>query len=147
MKQLLQVIFFLIIIAGAGFAGVWVGQNTLNNNHKNYNDIHSLLHEKLNITAQQELKIKDIEEKYILLKNSYKEQMRAANLELAEAIKDGDYESENIKIIVQKIHHAMGALQSLSLEHLAQIEKILSKEQSQKLKEMVVTQLKHNAGQ
>ncbi len=154
MKNISQIIFFLVIIAAAGFAGVWIGQSTLmTGKHVNENagnsprDMHSLFHDKLNITAQQEEKFVPIEKEFKRLKALYQGQMKTANMELAQAIKEGGYQSPEIEVIVGKIHQAMGSLQALSLEHLADMQKILSAEQNQKLQEMVVEQLQRNAGE
>ncbi len=150
MKNIPQIAFFLIIIACAGFIGVWIGQNTLMQGQHKYeatSDIHFVLHDKLAITAQQEVQLSSIETEYKRLKGFYQDQMKTANMELAQAIKDGGYQTPEIKAIVQKIHGAMGSLQGLSLEHLADMQKILSLEQNKKLQEMVVEQLRRNAGE
>jgi Spy/CpxP family protein refolding chaperone len=150
MKNIPQIAFFLVIIACAGFAGVWIGQNTLmvrQHPHGNASDMHSILHDQLEITTQQEEQLTPIEKKYKRLKALYQGQMKIANMELAQAIKDGGYQSPEIERIVHKIHRAMGSLQGLSLEHLADMQKILSTEQNKKLQEMVVEQLQRNAGE
>ncbi len=151
MKNIPQIIFFLLTIAGAGFAGVWIGQTAflmpkqVGIVYKNSKGIHALLHEELHISAQQEKDIEEVEKEYNRLKSLYRAQMRAANMELAQAIKEGGYEAPEIDSIVHKIHKAMGDLQSLSLKHLADMQKILTEDQNKKLREMVVEQLQHNA--
>ena len=150
MKNIPQIAVFLLIIACAGFAGVWLGQNTLmlrRHEHENAHDMHTMLHDQLSITAQQEKQLAETEKKYKRLKSLYQAQMKTANLELAQAIKDGGYQSPEIELIVDKIHSAMGSLQALSLEHLADMRKVLNKEQNKKLQEMVVEQLRRNAGE
>ncbi len=150
MKNIPHIAFFLVIVACAGFAGVWIGQNTLmvrQHPHGNTGDMHSILHDQLEITTQQEEQLTPIEKEFKRLKALYQGQMKTANMELAQAIKDGGYESPEIETIVHKIHSAMGSLQSLSLEHLADMHKTLSAEQNKKLQEMVVEQLQRNAGE
>lgn len=148
MKNIIQIAFFLTIIACAGFVGVWVGQNTLimrDHGHDNAGDMHFILHDRLGVTTLQEEQLAGIEKEYKHLKTLYEGQMRTANLELAQAITEGGYQSPEIEVIVHKIHGAMGSLQALSIEHLADMQKILSAEQNQKLQEMVVEQLQRNA--
>lgn len=150
MKNIPQIIFFLIIIACAGFSGVWIGQNTLmvrQHAHENAGDMHSVFHDKLSVTVQQEEQLAEIEKEHNRLKALYQGEMKTANLELAQAIKEGGYKSPEIEVIVHKIHGAMGSLQALSLEHLADMQKILSEKQNKKLQEMVVEQLQRNAGE
>lgn len=49
--------------------------------------------------------------------------------------------------MVDKIHETMGGLQKLTLQHLADMQGILSEDQNEKLEEKVVEQLYRNAGQ
>ncbi len=150
MKNIPQIVFFLIIIASAGFIGVWLGQSAFmpkSHNVQNAGDMHSLFHDKLNVTTQQEQKFNDIEKEFKQLKALYQGQMKTANMELAQAIKDGGYQSPEIEAIVHKIHSAMGSLQALSLKHLADMQEILNPAQNKKLQEMVVEQLQRNAGE
>ncbi len=146
MKNITQIAFFLIIIALAGFAGIWIGQNTLVSND-GVTDLHSIFHDELNVTKQQDEKLSLVEGEYGSMKDLYKGQMRVANLELAQAIKDGGYKSPEIEAIIHKIHVAMGELQNLSLEHLHDMQKILNAEQNKRLQEIVIEQLKQNAGE
>ncbi len=150
MKNIPQIAFFLIVIACAGFAGVWIGQNTLmirQHSHENAGDMHSVFYDQLNVTVEQEEQLSGIEKEFKRLKALYQGQMKMANMELAQAIKEGGYESPEIEAIVHKIHEAMGSLQALSLEHLANMQKILTPTQNEKLQEMVVEQLQRNAGE
>ncbi len=153
MKQLPQMIFFLLIIACAGFSGVWIGQNTLmpkyhgNNHYESSGDLHSLLHKDLQMSVEQEQEISEIEKEFERRRTLYNGQMKTANLELAQAIKESGYKSPDIELIVHKIHKAMGQLQALSLEHLDNMQNLLSEEQNKKLKEMVIEQLYRNAGE
>lgn len=148
MKQLPQIIFFVMVIICVGFCGVWIGQQTtLTSDYGNSGNMHALFHEQLNVSDAQEAKIVDIEKEFERLQILYNGQMKTANLELAQAIKAGGYESPDIEGIVHKIHKAMGSLQALSLTHLADVEEILDPEQNQKLREMVIEQLYRNAGE
>ena len=72
--------------------------------------------------------------------------MKLANLELAEAIKSADYSSSEVQKVVDKIHAAMGKLQKLTLQHLTDMQSVLSDEQNRILEEKVVEQLYRNAG-
>ncbi len=150
MNNISQIAFFLIIIACAGFIGVWVGQSTLTPKapiNESSNDLHDLFHNKLNINKEQERQFTNIEKDFKHLKTLYEGQMKTANLELAQAITEDGYSSDKIETIIHKIHKAMGSLQTLSLKHLADMQKILNKEQNKKLQEMVVEQLRRNAGE
>lgn len=149
MKKLPQIMFFLMAIACAGAVGAWIGQGSISLQHQGEysDDTYALLHGELNITDAQESQIAEIEKEFTRLRTLYEDQMRAANLELAQAIKDGGYRSPNIEPIVHRIHESMGSLQTLSLKHLADIESVLEDEQNTRLREMVIERLQHNAEQ
>lgn len=144
MKQILQIIFFLMILVFVGFCGAWISQSNLSN-HSNSNDMHAFFHDELDITEEQETQLSDIEKEFKRLKTLYEGQMKTANLELAQAIKEGGYNSPEIENIVKQIHKAMGSLQALSLEHLASMEKVLTVEQNKELEDRVIEQLQRNA--
>ncbi|MCS5596990.1 MAG: periplasmic heavy metal sensor [Alphaproteobacteria bacterium] len=151
MKQFWQLLFFLMIVACAAIGGVLIGQNFLGKSshvhHHAAGDMHALFHSDLNLNAQQEKELAVIEKDFSRKKALYEEQMKLANMELAGAIKDGGYSSPQVQQAVDKIHGAMGALQKLTLQHLADMQAILSEEQDQQLEEKVIEQLYRNAGQ
>ena len=146
MKQLPQITFFLIIIASAGFIGSLIGQNAMSPNLASQSiDMHSILHDKLHITSEQNKQIDGIEKEFKRLRTLYETKMKTANLELAQAIKEGGYKSPAIEIIIHKIHSNMGSLQSLTLDHLSKLKEALDNEQRQNLEDIVIEQLERNA--
>ena len=146
-----QLLFFLMTVACAAIGGVLFGQKFLGKSshvhHHAAGDMHALFHRDLNLNAQQEKELAVIEKDFSRKKALYEEQMKLANMELAGAIKDGGYSSPQVQQAVDKIHGAMGALQKLTLQHLADMQAILSEEQDQQLEEKVIEQLYSNAGQ
>lgn len=152
MKQFWQILFFTMIVACAAIGGVLIGQNFLGSrivstHHHAAGDMHALFHHDLNLNAQQDKELTVIEKDFRRQKALLEEQMKLANMELAEAIKNGGYSSPQVQAVVDKIHITMGELQKLTLQHLADMQAILSKDQNEKLEEKVVEQLYRNAGQ
>ncbi len=151
MKQFWQILFFLMIVACAAIGGVLIGQNFLGKSsavHRHAaGDMHALFHHDLNLNAQQDKKLAVIEKDFRRQRALYEEQMKLANMELAEAIKGSGYYSPQVQEAVDKIHGAMGELQKLTLQHLADMQGILSEKQNRQLEEKVVEQLYRNAGQ
>ena len=151
MKQFWQILFFLMIVACAAIGGVLIGQNFLGKSsavhHHAAGDMHALFHHDLNLNAQQDKKLAVIEKDFRRQRALYEEQMKLANMELAEAIKGSGYYSSQVQEAVDKIHGAMGELQKLTLQHLADMQGILSEKQNRQLEEKVVEQLYRNAGQ
>jgi hypothetical protein len=151
MKQFWQILFFTMIVACAAIGGVLIGQNFLGKSsavhHHAAGDMHALFHHDLNLNAQQDKKLAVIEKDFRRQRALYEEQMKLANMELAEAIKGSGYYSPQVQEAVDKIHGAMGELQKLTLQHLADMQGILSEKQNRQLEEKVVEQLYRNAGQ
>mgnify|MGYP003625887251 FL=1 len=151
MKQFWQIFFFIMIVACAAIGGVLLGQNFLGKSssvhHHAGGDMHALFHHDLNLTAQQDKQLTLIEKDFRRQTAMLGEQMKLANMELAEAIKDGGYSSSQVQVEVDKIHGTMGALQKLTLQHLADMRSVLSDDQNKTLEEKVVEQLYRNAGQ
>ena len=151
MKQFWQILFFTMIVACAAIGGVLIGQNFLGKSssvhHHAAGDMHALFHHDLNLNAQQDKKLTIIEKDFRRQKALLEEQMKLANMELAEAIKTSGYSSPQVQAVVDKIHETMGGLQKLTLQHLADMQGILSEDQNEKLEEKVVEQLYRNARQ
>lgn len=152
MKQFWQVLFFLMIVACAAIGGVLIGQNfwgksSSNVHHHAAGDMHALFHHDLSLNTQQEKELVIIEKDFSRKKALYQEQMKLANMELAAAIKSSGYSSPQVQKAIDEIHGTMGELQKLMLQHLADMEAILSEEQNKQLEEKVVEQLYRNAGQ
>ena len=70
--------------------------------------------------------------------------MAGANRTLSDIIEKGGYEAPEVGDAVMEIHRAMGGLQHLTLQHLAQVESVLTKEQADLLKDHVVQRLRLN---
>ena len=152
MKQFWQILFFAMIVACAAIGGLLIGQNFMSRDNSSVpmhaaGDMHALFHHDLNLNVQQQKELVVIEKDFSRQKAMYEEQMKLANMELAEAIKEGGYFSPHVQEAVDKIHNAMGELQKLTLRHLADMQAILSEEQDQQLEEKVIEQLYRNAGQ
>ena len=105
---------------------------------------HNILHDRLNITAEQDNQLVDIEKRYRQRRMYLEEQMRLANMELAEAIKADKSMSPKVQEATDKIHHAMGELQKATLEHLFEMRPILTDAQNQKLEQMITDALYEN---
>tara|TARA_R110002072_G_scaffold18082_5_gene68055 strand:- start:180 stop:638 length:459 start_codon:yes stop_codon:yes gene_type:complete len=146
-----QILFIVMIVVCVAIGGVLIGQNFLGKgsgaHHHAAGDMHALFHHDLNLNAQQDKHLTVIEKDFRRQKALLEEQMKLANMELAEAIKDGGYSSSQVQAVVDKIHGTMGDLQKLTLQHLADMRSILSEDQNKTLEEKVVEQLYRNAGQ
>lgn len=99
-------------------------------------DSHEWLHKELGITAEQRRALEPIEAKFAERERGLRERMRVANSELAAAIAKSKGYSPEVAAAVEKVHHEMGDLQKASIEHLYEMQAVLTPDQSKRLLEI-----------
>lgn len=147
-KRYINALSLIIIVLLVAFGAMYASQHYMNMQHDfvgHSGDTHNYLHSKLGITKEQDTKLQEIEANYQKRKLYLEETIRLANMELAEAIKKNPSFSPDVQQAVDKIHVAMGELQKASLEHLFQMQPILSPQQNEKLKNLMTDALYDNA--
>ena len=120
--------FFVAVIAVAAFSS-FLTMRWVEARHAAV-DPHEWLHSELNITAEQHEALAPLETKFAQRNRVLREQMRAANHELAVAIGRGQANSPEIAAAIGKIHQHMGELQNASIEHLFAMRATLTPAQS-----------------
>ncbi len=144
-RRYINAAVFLLIVLVTAFGGLYLGQYFMHAPDTHYTgdsgNWHRILHDKLHITTEQDAKLTDIEKRYRQRRQYLEEQLRLANMELAEAIKADKSLSPRVQAATDKIHHAMGELQKATLEHLFEMRPILADEQNRKLEQMVTDAL------
>ncbi len=105
---------------------------------------HSELHRILGLTAKQEARLIPLEEMADNRESDLREALNEANAELAQVLmSERSYSPEVVKS-VEKIHRAMADLQKATLEHLFEMEKVLTPEQYDKLLHIAGDSLPHS---
>ena len=99
-------------------------------------DAHEWLHRELHVTAEQHKALEPIEERFAEKERMHRAEMRAANRQLAAAIRKGNANSPELAAAVHLIHLHMGDLQKDSLDHLFEMRAVLTPEQSDKLMQL-----------
>lgn len=143
-KRYINAAAFLLIVLATAFGGLYLGQHLIGQPRDHHADSagwHRILHEKLQITAEQATKLSDVEKNYQQRRQYLEEHLRLANMELADAIKADKAYSPRVQAATDKIHMAMGELQKATLEHLFEMRPILTDEQNRKLEQMVTDAL------
>ena len=102
---------------------------------------HQFLHEKLDLTATQNRKIQEIEDTYAAQRHALENRLKQANAELATVFKEEKAYTPRIQEKVDAIHHAMGELQKVTLEHIYAMYPHLTPDQQQKLQTYVTDAL------
>ena len=144
MKRFYRDLRLSLIVAALAFGACWMVGNSFMGHRQTTHDPHQWLHEQLNLTAEQDNKLEPIEAKFAQRKKALEYEIHQANSELAKAInEDGNY-SSRVKQSVDKIHHAMGELQKVTLEHLFEMHSVLTPVQRKKLNSLTTDALTHN---
>lgn len=147
----LSILMLLVFLFSGASIGLFVGQKTAQKNAAgvncmpaSYEEIDSFYTRTLGVTDEQKQALAPIEKEYLKQKQMYTEQMASANYKLADTIEQKGYEAPEVADVVMDIHRAMGRLQHLTLQHLAQVKSVLTKEQANLLKDHVVQRLRLN---
>lgn len=131
--------FALIILltAGAGALGGWIGvRYALSASHK-HSGLDELVHTKLSLSADQERAIEDIEHRFAERRKVLEAEMRAANRELAAAIRAEPDFGPSAKKAINRFHHAESDLQQETIMHVLAMRRVLLPEQTTQFDEAV----------
>jgi hypothetical protein len=150
MKPFPLIILLIFFISG-GCIGLLVGQKTapkevagVNCVPASHEEIDSFYTTTLGVTNKQKQALAPIEKEYLKKKQNFTAQMAEANFNLANIIEEKGYEAPEVAHAVMEIHKAMGDLQHLTLQHLAEVKGVLTQEQAELLKNHVVQRLRQN---
>lgn len=113
----------------AGLAGVWIGMTGMHAMHYGRPGLHEIVHQRLSLTQDQATRIQIIESEFGARRRALELEMQAANVELAAAIREEHGYGPRVTAAVERFHHAMGALQSETIQHVFAMREVLTAEQ------------------
>jgi nickel and cobalt resistance protein CnrR len=138
----LQLIAMLIVVALVAAAACYVSARVFGPLRlKSGVSSHEWIHEQLSLTPDEQKALEPIETKFGQRKRSLMAEIRSANKELAEAIKQDQADSPRVSAAVERIQHAQGELQEATLEHVFEMKGVLTPEQYQKLLNLTADEL------
>lgn len=141
MNKIRLFFFFCLAVAVIAGASGYLGSRFMNSFYSRKEDAHEWIHQQLNITAEQEMVLEPCERSFAEKKKHYSEQVRLANMELAQAILEDQGNSPKVSESLEKIHQSHGELQKATLEHVFEMKKALSPEQYKKLLDLTADAL------
>jgi Spy/CpxP family protein refolding chaperone len=94
---------------------------------------HYWIHSQLGLNPQQEVELVPIEAKFARRRDELVSSIGEANEELAQALLSDKGASERVRAAVQKIHRAQGELQQAVLDHVFEMQAVLTSEQYERL--------------
>ncbi len=103
--------------------------------------LHDMVHRDLDLTPEQTRRLDAIEEKYAVERKVLEADVRAANRELAAAIRQGHKESPEVEAAIDHLHMAMGELQKATVAHVFDMRAVLSPQQARTFDAEVIAAL------
>ncbi len=97
--------------------------------HQGRPGLHEVVHERLDLTPEQATRIEAIEADFAARRRAREAEMQAANAELAAAIREEHGYGPRVTAAVERFHHAMGELQSETIQHVFAMREVLTPEQ------------------
>lgn len=116
----------------AGLAGALIGQRLAPKPITPGSELHTVLHNKLDLDARQKQVIQALGEDFAKRKRALEDEMRADNRALAAAIAAEQGDGPRVRAAVDATHHTMGALQKETIRHMFAMRAQLRPEQAAK---------------
>jgi nickel and cobalt resistance protein CnrR len=147
-KPYAQALLFVFLLAATIIGGLYIGQQYLRDSQPHDHDkptaLHQYFHERLHITEAQDKALTKIEHRYREKRKYLEEKIKLGDMELANAIsQDGKY-SPRVQAAIDSIHTTMGEMQKSTIEHLFEMQTVLTPEQNQKMNQMITDALYHS---
>lgn len=135
-----RAILVTIVVAFlAGLAGMGLGRLVFA--PERTPSLHEVLHDELNLSATQEQEIEALERDFAARRRALEVEMRAANAELAAAVREEHEYGPRVTAAVERFHRAMGELQSATMEHVFAMREVLTPEQRTEFDSIVASAL------
>jgi nickel and cobalt resistance protein CnrR len=136
-KWLLMSMFFSAALAGGT---AWLVTDwTLHRHGESHahdhapKDLHAWMHEHLDITPEQHEKLEPLEAEFEKLRVKLKEELRLADVALAETIRDPKMNEASMNTALERLSKAQAALQRATLDHFFVMKRYLRPAQADKL--------------
>lgn len=127
-----------LVAFAAGLGGVWLGLHAF---QRDMPSLHDIIHKRLDLTSDQMGRIEAIEAQFGTRRQAFELEMRAANADLAAAIREEHGYGPGVTAAVERFHHAMGELQSETIRHVFAMREVLTPDQQAVFDSTVVESL------
>jgi hypothetical protein len=136
-----RILLIAVIAFVAAVAGVFVGRAIMNRPAPTENELHALIHHKLDLDARQAAQLEILEKQFAIRKHALELDMLANNARLATAIEAEHGYGPGVSAAIDHTHLLMGRLQKETLEHVFAMRGLLRPDQARKFDEAVVKAL------
>ena len=118
---------FALLAAGAG---AWIGAHYVVAQHSGGSSLHAIVHKGLKLTPEQDQRLAEIERSYATQRETFEDEIRSANRQLAQAIQESQQNSPTVQSAVDHLHLIMGMLQKATVAHIFEMRAVLTPEQA-----------------
>ena len=134
-----------IVAFVAAVAGVWAGRELFPSPPSPGVELHSLLHDGLELDEAQQTKLQMLESHFTVRRRALELELRADNARLAAAIEAEHGNGPQVAAAVDRSHGSMGELQKETLNHMFAMRQILRPDQARTFDRAVVKALTADA--
>lgn len=120
----------LLLAVTAGALGAWGATQIFNGSPVPGPTLHEIVHDELQLSDRQEQQIEQAEVSFARQRVQLEAEVRAANNELAVAIRGGGGDTPEVRAAVAHFHDAMGDLQAATLAHIFEMRSVLTPSQA-----------------
>ncbi len=131
----------LVLAILAAGVGVWGATRYVLGPPRPPAALHEVLHRRLDLTADQQERIDGLERDHAARRRALEAEMRAATLELAAAYQEAHAYTPAVQGAIDRIHRAMGALQTETIVHVIAMRSVLRPRQAKMFDDTVVKSL------
>ncbi|WP_292050864.1 MULTISPECIES: Spy/CpxP family protein refolding chaperone [unclassified Brevundimonas] len=124
-----SILLTVVLAAVASGGGAWLGASWMMKRDQPLG-VHDIVHQKLNLSAEQNARLDDIEARFSVRRQALEAQVRQANRELAAAISASKGDTPEVYAAVDHFHDAMGGLQKATIAHVFEMRSVLTDEQA-----------------
>jgi Spy/CpxP family protein refolding chaperone len=129
----------IVVAFLAGLAGIGLGRLVFA--PERTPSLHEVLHDELNLSGAQGQQIEALERDFATRRRALEVEMRAANADLAAAMREEHEYGPRVTAAVERFHAAMGELQSETMEHVFAMRDVLTPEQRTQFDAIVASAL------
>ncbi|MDZ3831717.1 MAG: periplasmic heavy metal sensor [Sphingopyxis sp.] len=140
-----RLLLIALVAFFAAVAGVFLARLVLDQPKASETELHTLLHNELDLTSDQHARLDQIEKDFSARRDALEREMRAANVRLARAIEAEHGYGPQVTDAIDHTHKVMGELQKETLQHLFAMREVLSAEQAAMFDKSVVKALTADA--
>jgi len=136
-----SLVLTVVLALLAGMGGALIGIELNRSRADDGGALHSLLHDRLKLTAAQDRKIATEEASFRTQRIVLEQRIRTANAALAGAIRATKRDGPEVQAAIDKVHAALGDYQKENVAHIFRMRAVLTPDQADEFDQAVADAL------